>query len=161
MTGIRYCAIIIVIATLPALVIADGGQIYKWLDEDGNLHYTDSPPPPGRVAEEVTVAPRPTAEDAGDARKHLERLIEDQEASYSASQKQKEEQEARRVEEQELEVQRKKKCASSRQSLRALQTSRPVYSIDDRGEYVFLSDDERAATIKSFEKSVAENCQEN
>ena len=32
--------------------------LYKWVDEDGNVHYTDSPPPQG--AEEVTLPPTVT-----------------------------------------------------------------------------------------------------
>ncbi|MEW6377377.1 MAG: glutaredoxin domain-containing protein [Thermodesulfobacteriota bacterium] len=43
---------------------AISGEIYKWIDKDGNIHFSDTPPPPGvdaeikRFKEEPTEKPR-------------------------------------------------------------------------------------------------------
>ena len=39
-----------ILALIVALTLAAGpaaaGKLYKWMDKDGNVHYTDQPPPP-------------------------------------------------------------------------------------------------------------------
>lgn len=45
-----------ILAMILALVLAAGpavaGKLYKWTDQDGNVHYTDHPPPPDARASE-------------------------------------------------------------------------------------------------------------
>ena len=50
-----------------------GAEIYKWVDEKGNVHYGDCPPPEC-AASEVSVAPAPSAEAVREAQERLERL---------------------------------------------------------------------------------------
>ena len=38
-----------------------GAEIYKWVDEKGNVHYGDCPPPEC-ASSEVSVTPTPSAE---------------------------------------------------------------------------------------------------
>lgn len=35
-----------IVALMLAIGPAAAGKLYKWVDKDGNLHYTDQPPPP-------------------------------------------------------------------------------------------------------------------
>ena len=45
-------------------------QVYKWIDKDGKVQYSDSPPPAGCPAADCFAAPRPdadAADRAGDA----------------------------------------------------------------------------------------------
>lgn len=39
-------ALVCIIALVLAAAPAAAGKLYKWVDKDGNLHYTDQPPPP-------------------------------------------------------------------------------------------------------------------
>jgi len=55
------------LALIVALVLATGpaaaGKLYKWIDKDGNLHYTDQPPP----AEAKTAEQKKFGDNASDA----------------------------------------------------------------------------------------------
>lgn len=39
-------AFALIVALMLAIGPATAGKLYKWVDKDGNLHYTDQPPPP-------------------------------------------------------------------------------------------------------------------
>jgi hypothetical protein len=66
--GVRNRAF--VIALLVALIFVVG-VIYKWVDEQGKVHYSDKPPP-GRESEVVTTSPGPTAEQQARAQRLLQ-----------------------------------------------------------------------------------------
>jgi hypothetical protein len=49
--------LVIVLAAMPA-----GAELYKWVDADGNVHYTDTPPPANaRKAERKKLTDKPSA----------------------------------------------------------------------------------------------------
>ncbi len=53
----RILVLIAVLAVAPA-----GAELYKWVDADGNIHYTDTPPPPSaKKAERKKLADKPSA----------------------------------------------------------------------------------------------------
>lgn len=56
-----------------AFVVAAFGAVYKWVDEKGRVHYTDSPPEESKK-QEVEIERGPTAEEAEKAQQRLERI---------------------------------------------------------------------------------------
>ena len=63
-----------------ALVPAAGadGTNYKWKDKEGNVHYTDCPPPPGCKAETVAAEPVPSEQQIRQARERVDKLLSEQ-----------------------------------------------------------------------------------
>jgi glutaredoxin len=57
MTGLR-CAIVVVLAAASSAALA---QIYRWTDEKGRVHITDTPPPPGAKNVQKRQTPAPSA----------------------------------------------------------------------------------------------------
>jgi glutaredoxin len=50
-------------AVMLAAGAAQAGQLYKWVDRDGRVHYTDQPPPPdARTAERKRLGDKPGAQ---------------------------------------------------------------------------------------------------
>lgn len=74
--------IILFLATLFALPPAVG-QIYKWVDSDGIVHYGDCPPPEC-ASQEVELAPPPSAESVREAESRM-RSIRDYERKIGGS----------------------------------------------------------------------------
>ena len=56
-------AFALIVALMLAIGPATAGKLYKWVDKDGNLHYTDQPPP----AEAKTAEEKRFADNASDA----------------------------------------------------------------------------------------------
>ena len=110
-----------------ALVAAAGaeGTIYKWTDKEGNVHFTDCPPPPGCKAETVAAEPVPSEQQIRQARERLDKLLSEQEQSAAGR-----EQDRLARQGQQVAVARKRACVSAQQNLHALLMNRPVYYIN-------------------------------
>jgi len=57
--------------------------MYKWVDEDGNVHYGDCPPADCKP-EQIEAVPAPSQEDAQRSRERTERLIKEQKSKEGA-----------------------------------------------------------------------------
>jgi len=136
----------------------DGGTIYKWTDKEGNVHYTDCPPPPGCKAATVTVQPEPSEQQVRQAQERLDELLAEQEDSAAAREQQRLERESQDVAAMQIAVARKRDCIAARQNLHALLMNRPVYYINEKGERVFLDDAAHKAEIEHQQQLIRENC---
>ena len=110
-----------------ALAQASPG-IYKWVDADGNLHFSDCPPEPEEKCEveEVTVTPGPALSEQELQRiaKRREEWMQELHDKSQARQKQQKEKRASRAEEVELS---KRQCNLARDNLEQLLRAVPVY----------------------------------
>lgn len=62
------------------LLLAGFGQhsfaaMYKWVDEDGNTHYTQSPPPPGITGKEMKPPPKVDSDKAIESLDEREKML--------------------------------------------------------------------------------------
>ena len=140
-----------------ALTIASGAvanEIYKWTDEDGNVHYEDRPT--GAATEERlymtysrtdsnAVQQRVKARD--DARTARA------DARTAAAESQKEAAESAAVA-----AERAQKCESSRARLESYLQARRVYRTDENGERVYLDEEQRQEARQKAEEQVSKFC---
>ena len=151
----RNRAIAIVTATLLTLFVASGalaGEIYKWTDAEGNVHYGDVPV--DAQSERLAIKSKPT---------NSSRVQATTQARLDASAKQREE--AAKLpagptpEELRAEAeQRAEQCTSSKTQLQKFLTSRRIYRMDDNGERVYMDEAEMQATREQAENRVEEYC---
>ena len=154
--GIAALAILLSLALAPAA--GADGTIYKWKDKEGNVHYTDCPPPPGCKAETVTAEPVPSEQQVKQAQERLEKLLSEQQQSAVGREKERLERLGQQVAAMQVAVARKGACIAAQQNLHALQMNRPVYYINDKGERVFLDDAAHKAEIERQRQLIQENC---
>jgi len=139
------------ICILWALLVPASAQVYKWVDEKGVTHYGERPPQ-GKSAQEVE-----------------QRLANPGPASGKAAQPNWKEQDLefrrRRIESEQTEAKtrqreasQKQACNQARDQLAQMKSARRVYRLDEKGERVFQSDDERNGSIARLEQLVSENC---
>jgi hypothetical protein len=147
------------VASISLLAIAAAAvPVYRWIDEAGNVHYSDRVPDTARESQGVELLPPPPAAEVDAARTRLSRLQEDLAA---AAQRRAEVQERERIERELAEAQRVewlRRCTFAQQNLYALAQARPVYRIDETGKRVYLDDRERAAEVARLEAERAEYC---
>ena len=121
------------------------GEIYKWLDEHGNPQFSDEPPKHGQY-KKLNISPSPdisTSEDAPSTSSSMSgEMIKKQKAQQELAEKQ-------QLLEQE--------CLRAKDYLEAVQTAK-IYDLNNQGERVYKSDQERANEIKRVERAIKLHC---
>ncbi len=120
-------------------------EIYKWLDEHGNPQFSDEPPKHGQY-KKLNISPSPdisTSEDAPSTSSSMSgEMIKKQKAQQELAQKQ-------QLLEQE--------CLRAKDYLEAIQTAK-IYDLNNKGERIYKSDQERANEIKRVERAIKLHC---
>ena len=159
----RVAAFLTLLVTL--CVMAAESEIYKWVDEEGNVHYSDSPPE-NVESERVHIDAMPPPRD-GSAERLLERaeqtrerLAAEREARASADKAEA----SRRAADNE-------RCVFARQQLISLQQNLPVYRDETgklrtlskydayEGEREYLDDEERRVEMVRVQKDIERYCE--
>ena len=154
--NVAVLAILLSLALVPAA--GAEGTIYKWKDKEGNVHYTDCPPPPGCEAATVAVKPVPSEQQVRQAQERLDKLLAEQGRSAAGREEERLEREGQQVAAMQVAVARKRACIAAQQNLHALLMNRPVYYINEKGERVFLDDAAHKAEIERQRQLVQDNC---
>ena len=147
---VMTCLIMFVVLTSG---IAFANDIYKWTDEDGNVHYGDRPT--GDATEErMAISSRSTNSAKVQARAQSRYAPKEPAAEAVAS-------EPQGPTEDELLVQaaeRKEKCDTYKARLQKFVQSRRLYKQDEKGERVYLDEDQTQAARERVEIQVQEYC---
>ncbi|MCH9694199.1 MAG: DUF4124 domain-containing protein [Gammaproteobacteria bacterium] len=147
------------IAAVAALVLSVGGtaaaeSIYKWVDEDGNVHYEDRPS--GAESEErIHVTYNRTSSSAVQSR--VNSFNDSQQARRDAG-KAADEAKAAADEERAVAEQRQQKCVDTRAQLKTMLEARRLYREDAEGERVYLDDAGREEARQRAEELIEEYC---
>ena len=120
--------------------MAFAGDIYKWTDEDGNIHFGDHPT---REASKEPLAIGSMHTDTS--------IIQAKAAVIEPVGATPEELRAQALE-------REEKCATNKAHLKRLLTSRRLYRKDENGVSVFLDEDEIFAERERVQNQVLEYC---
>ena len=126
---------------------ATPAKLYKWVDKDGNVTYSQLKPP-GAKAEEMTV--RGTAVSNEQARERLDQLNEKTEAAA----KDREFKQTHASESAERDARLKENCKIAQDNLRVLQTASRVKDAEGN----FVDDKAREARIAQTKQEVEDNC---
>lgn len=140
---------ILVLACALAASTAAFGQLYKWVDKDGKVTYSDQPPPAQQSKQlnlNTGVASPPTRS-AIERDKEIEKgRVEAREKAKVASEK-----------ERKSEIDQQN-CKAARAYLKTVESGVRVSTMDDKGEQVILDDDQIAAERVKAQKAVDEAC---
>lgn len=178
-----FIAIAILLAT--ATVAA---QVYKWVDKDGRVQYSDQPPPadakevksapkratpPGTPATPTpatnatnTTTPAKDAKDTKDAKAAPGKEPPPAppknlaEANKQSADRRKAEAEAAKKAEDEARVAKSEheRCDAAKRYLAELETGRPIATSNARGEREMVSDEERARQVNRAREAMSQSC---
>jgi hypothetical protein len=142
-------AVAVLLAMAP--VESTSARLYKWVDEYGNVTYSERKPP-GQQAEEIRVRTAPISSET--AREQLDSLKEkanlqqkDRDLVKSVSQDNQNEAEVF-----------KKNCEIARQNRTVLEHSSRVVGKDGQGKSYFLDEDEIRAKLKKSYEQIERYC---
>lgn len=146
--GRKFAALLL----LGWVVSATAGGVYKWVDENGRVHYGEHPPTASQ-AQELQLK-QDTSQGIGmeqERQQQQERLLR----AFDEERAQKETEQQKAKEEK---AKRKRYCAQARDNLRTYRDASRLYDLDSQGNRRILSDAEQAATIKKAEEDVRRWC---
>ena len=147
---VMTCLIMFVVA---ASGIAFANDIYKWTDEDGNVHYGDRPT--GDATEErmaISSTPSDPAKVQARAESRYASKAPAEEAAAAEPQGPTKEELQAKAEE------RRQKCDTYKARLQKFVQSRRLYKQDENGERVYLDEDQTQAARERVENQVQEYC---
>ena len=146
-----FIAMAILLAT--ATVAA---QVYKWVDKDGKVQYTDTPPPASATKTEAKKfdAPPASAPAAGAPGKSLADRAKDfdkRKAEDAEKQKKAE------TDQKNADI-KAANCKDAKANIAALESGRPMARTTDTGDREVMSDEARLADIAKARKAAEESC---
>jgi len=138
------------------------GELYKWTDAEGKVHYSDQPPPPN-VKQPLTIKPRipaaPTAApEAAGAPAAAPKSYVEQDAEFNRRRVEAAEREAAAKKAADAAAEKKKNCAQAKAELARVQSGGRIARYNERGEPVYLSDAEIAQEIAHAKQVTASWC---
>ena len=161
-----------------AAVGAHAQPVWKWRDANGELHVSDSAPPPGTPQKNIISAPGglvggsavlvpvgsgtllTNGQSASNAAPSVSAPLSDLEKKRLAADKEKAEQQkaARAALEQKNAAIRKDNCQRATSEAANIQIGGRIAQVNAQGEREFLDDNQRAAELKRVQDIVAQNC---
>ena len=132
--------------------IADAGDIFKWVDGNGDIHYTDKPI--DETSERLDIESRPTdnASVLAQTQARMERQQAREDAAAGLPPGPTAEEKAADAED------RSEKCSKYQQRLTKFTQSHRIYRHDEDGERVYLDDNEMQNAINGVEQRVEKYC---
>lgn len=128
----------------------------KWVDADGKVHYSDTPPTGVATQKLKSSAPPDSAGQVNEVA--APKTTAEREAEWKKSQQAKEEAEKKSAKEKEVAAVKKQNCTNARSNLKALENSPLLVTYDEKGERTFLDESARKREIDNASKAVSTHC---
>jgi hypothetical protein len=141
------CALMLALGT--SLATAD--QVYRWVDPQGNVHFSQTPPPGTKVqAQPMTVyVPPPDPQSLQNTQQTEQAQADKDKAAADAASKKPD---------PAAEAQKKAHCDDLRGRMQVLQQSGRTATTDAQGNLTFLDDDARAKQIAAIQDEIKKDC---
>jgi Domain of unknown function (DUF4124) len=154
MDSIKMCELTTKINIILIMLIVSPvsvAEMYKWVDENGETHYSQNPPVEDVQVETIAPPPRVNSEDANQS---LSKTKEKADSLREERLTAKENKEKEKMEAQQL----KEQCQQLKQRLTSLQVRPRANKKDENGNLVRMTEEERQSDIEKTEKDIKDKC---
>ena len=164
MNAINTKTILLGSALLLLLLGTATADVYKWVDKDGKVQYSDQPPLSGdakkmkRKTKDTAETSSPASAPVSNSSAKPAASVADQELEYRKRKTEKEEAEKKQQADAETAKQNKQYCASLKGDLRSHSDGTRLVRFNEKGERIFLDDNERADSKVKLEERIAKEC---
>jgi hypothetical protein len=142
------CGVLLALGT--SLAAAD--QVYRWVDDQGHVHFSQTPPPGTKVqAQQVTVNPAPPDPQSLQNSQDLQKQIADKDkAAQDAA--------AKNKPDPAKEAEKQAHCDDLRSKLQVLEQSGRAATTDAQGNINYLDDQARATQEAAIQDQISKDC---
>lgn len=149
---IPWLASLLALSLIIAFPGAQAGKVYKWVDKEGNVTYSQTAPPGGNRADAIKTKKSHVSDE--DAKAQLKALTE----RGRDDRKSKKLIEADKEKTAELDARKAENCKAARQNLAVLKAGGRVQSKDSDGKQFYLNQDAIAQKTAQTEAQIAQFC---
>jgi len=149
----RSTVIWVLLAWAASSAVAESQSMYKWVDDQGEIHYSQFPPP-GRTTEKMKAPPPAPASAAATAENNLKKQIE------SMNKDEEEQLQGAKDAESWAKIQkiRRENCDTANKNLANLQRGGNVRYVGPNGDVTRLTEEDRQKRIEEANTQIKENC---
>lgn len=145
----------VILLLLSCFSLSAHAALNKWVDENGKVHYSDTPPANATVETVRNI----TGKDQKDAATNYSpKNYAEREAELRKARQGKADAAAKAAEETARGEERQRNCLAARENLRALEEGTRLVVYDENGVRRYLDDAERAQRLNSAQAAVKANC---
>lgn len=135
-------------------------QLYKWVDSEGRVQYSDKPPPAGATREQKLNIPKGSPAPAAAPEAEGEppagpKTFAEKEMEYR---KRKVEEEQARQKSQAEEKENQQLCQNAQRRLRTYEEAGRIYTMDEKGERSYVDDEGRTRGLQQAQQDIAKYC---
>ncbi|OIR09460.1 hypothetical protein GALL_82980 [mine drainage metagenome] len=143
------------VIALSILSLNAHAALNKWVDAEGKVHYSDTPPPDVTTETVRNIAGKERAEAPA---AHSPKSAAEREAEMKKSKKAQEEAAQKQAQKDAETEAKKKNCAAARESSQALEQSPRIVTYDANGNPSFMDDATRAQRLEDARKTISSSC---
>lgn len=140
----------------PSVMAAD--DVYKWKDAEGKVRYTDTPPPGTIPYQNLSRKKVPANTSVTTAEKAKAAAESKAEGAGKAPTEADAKKKAKEQEELAIKKTREENCSIARKNLINYKIGGRIYKVDEKGERIFVGDDEIEAGKQEAQKEVDRWC---
>lgn len=133
-------------------------SIYKWVGEDGSIHYSDQPPPQVYESKKLRIDSAPSDHIVRETQERADRLEIKHQTSHDQRSAAREQERLQTESQQVKRDGRQRRCIKAHEEIQSLDHHMPIYYIDEKGDWVFLDDKERADLIRFYHSEINVFC---
>lgn len=139
---------------------ATDAQVYRWTDENGVTHFSQTPPPEGQEAEVRDVLESDPEPGSGNAPAGIDfdGGADGGGQELSAADLRRQELAQAREEKRAQRAELRALCETSRSRLAQIEPSRRVFYINEEGQTVRMDDEERVSEVEELREFIDDNC---
>jgi len=149
---IQYSVIFSLVCLLGIAPVSQA-RMYKWVDADGNTHYTQSPPPDGTTKEDLNL-PASANLDNTEALKEFE----DQQNKNQELAEENEKEQKLQDRSAEHTALKKENCRKAKAKLENVQNTGRIRAVDEYGNIVRATEEERQRRITEAQENIKKWC---
>ena len=146
--------ILLVLTALLFYAAPAAAEMYRWVDVQGKVHYSDQPPTEKSKSSKTLSIPNQDATPTAESNKSWQ----EKDLDYKKRQAATAETEAKKQKSSDDAKAKSENCAQSRKSLKTLEDGGRISTYDDKGNRVVMEDAQRTKAIGDAKKSVSEWC---
>jgi hypothetical protein len=148
--------LLFVLLSLVLSSAAVSAEMYRWVDSQGRVHYSDEPPPAGAKSSKTVTPPPPSYSPSGEAAKP--KTWQEKDVEFRQRQSTQAEAQAKKEKEEADAKQKKQNCEIARKQLQTIESGQRISDINEKGEREYLDDAARQKALEDARRTVDTWC---